>query len=122
MRLAYRKSCRQLPSEMSNDSNEENRIRRRRPTLTLFTLPALIRAHIVVLPTPTSLQAVFTETAKGLLESGILLKLALGPLDRTRTLPRKPTSQGGSSRTNVGVLKRCRYLSFVAICRGFRPK
>ena len=41
-------------------------MRRRRPMLTVRTRPALISAHIVVLPTPTSLQAVFTETAKGL--------------------------------------------------------
>ena len=44
--------------------------RRRRPILTVLTRPDLISAHMLVLPTPTSLQAVFTETANGLAPSG----------------------------------------------------
>jgi hypothetical protein len=50
----------------SNDSNEAQMTRRRRPMFTLLTRPVLIGAHIVVLPTPTSLHAVLTGTGQGL--------------------------------------------------------
>ena len=44
--------------------------RRRRPILIVLTRPALMSAYIVVLPTPTSLKAVFTGTANGFALSG----------------------------------------------------
>jgi hypothetical protein len=42
-------------------------MRRRRPIFTVLTRPVLIRLHMVVLPTPMSLQAIFTGTASGLI-------------------------------------------------------
>ena len=86
--------------------------------LTVFTRPAFMSAHIVVLPTPTSLQAVLTGTANGRTPSGspgapevrivICSHLATGSPNY---------DERGWTRAIVGVLCACRYLSFVVICR-----
>ena len=44
---------------------------------TVFTRPALMSAHIVVLPTPTSLQAAFTETVSGFMPSRVSFEIAV---------------------------------------------
>jgi hypothetical protein len=59
----------QRPHFGNKDSNDAYVTKRLRPILTVVTRRALINDHIVVLPTPTSLQAVFTETARGLMPS-----------------------------------------------------
>jgi hypothetical protein len=68
-------------------------MRRRRPTLMVFTRPALMSAHIVVLPTPTSLQAVFTGTASGFMPSwasleSAVLQILIASLSFEQNLPR----------------------------------
>jgi hypothetical protein len=50
---------------------------RRRPIQTVSTRPSLMSVHIVVLPRPTTLQAVFTETVNGLALSGTSQEMPL---------------------------------------------
>ena len=45
--------------------------------LIVLTRPALMSAHIVVLPTPTSLQAILTGTASGFMLPHVSFEIAV---------------------------------------------
>src|SRR5580698_6307073 len=92
--------------------------RRRRPRLTVLTRPDLMSAHIVVLPTPTSLQAVFTGTANGFTSSGASRGTAVQWIVISLVTPNHP-SEWRRVGTDTSDCERALYVSLFVVCRHF---